>query len=255
MKEQETINSGFGHTWFSELSADQKDRAISLLTDEFYAHNPDKGREMFDESIRSGQESALCLLDYTQAEVIGVMTTRPFSFEKIAPQLFIEPTFAHSGELESVRLRKLVDLLSGKGLDKGYQKAVELAYITVDKKFRGKGLSNDLFRLQIEEAKKMSEKEVIFGLARSEFAGTGLQASLTKLMLDCERSINGETNGKVNVCGEWIDAGTIGEILGVDLKKSNENTGSSQSIHLLKKHGAIFVGFSKNMAPVWAMEG
>jgi hypothetical protein len=125
--------------------------------------------------------------------------------------------------------------------------------MTTEKQYRGRGLANNLFEVQLSLARLPKDKSVIFGLARSAHAGTSLQVELTKIMLECERIVNGETNGKINVRGEWVDTRILNEILGVDLSTSSQETGSNQTIHLFKKQGAGFVGFSKNMAPVWVV--
>lgn len=238
---------------FKELSANKQIQAIEMLAKEFYGSEQlEKGRQRFHEKIASNIQTVKCMIvDDTLAAISSYCI---YQWEEIAKQLYFEPRYENR-QLREIRLISFGDLISTAKFDKKYPQAFELDYTLVIEKFRGKRLHTKLFRARLNDIARFFDHGLVFTLARSIYAGKGIDKKSTDYLLSVEKAINGNRpDGSVNISGIWVSADDFRSNVGVDLAKITPAFGTETTIHLAQKFGFINVGFYRNLSPVFATD-
>lgn len=236
---------------FGLSEAKDQQKAIQILSEEFYRHSDqNKGVVTFSETLLHGKEFAILLS--SGVDVCGVSTWKFYDHQQLAPQLYFQPKF-EKNTLKSLRLRSFEHLVHDNDFRADYQTYAELAYSAVIEQFRGQGLGGILFTERIKKIKEQNPSAFMFDLARGDFSRLpDIKTRITDFMLQREEQQNGRfENGKIKVTGTWVPIELVNSHLSLDLSQLNENSGAQATIYQCKKNGFRFIGFSRNLSPVW----
>lgn len=230
-----------------------KEQTVVCLGREFYGFkDSEKGATKFRIDLDSGVEKGILFHDGCHLQ--AVMTRKEYQYSQISPQLFIEAE-TEDKKITRLRLQPFSDLLTKENLLENYDKAIEVAYIYVPPEFRGQRLSSELFSEHINQILKypQADKNLLFTIARGIYAQSDIQTNLTQYLLNQEKLTNGcDSNEKVKVTGTWVPVEDVSKATSFDLSIIGPETGAEATIHLFKKIKAKFIGFAKNMSPVWS---
>lgn len=239
---------------YLSTTKETKTQAMSLLAQEFHPNNVDEGVRKFTDSANLAKDHVLCVTKGN--EVVGVSTYKVYSFDEIRSQLYYEGKFDSNNSLIALRFRTFENLLLQNRFCLNYQYVSELAYSSVKHEHRGVGLGSFMFNERMDRMKLLSNPYLLFTIARGIYTQFGITDELKNIMLENEKAKNGvKEDGKTNIKGEWINTEFLSSQLGHEISLVNFEAGAKQTIHLSKKFDFKPLGFSKNLSPLWCLEG
>lgn len=222
-------------------------RIAKILAREFMP-TTEEGVRKFNEYLRNPSTRGYVLKEGKEG-IIGVATYTVYPYEEIAPQLYLVPEI-DNGSVRTLRLERFSALVKSNFPLLDPKKVSELGYIWIDQRRRGERLGSLLNRRLMEELGSIPNS-LMFTLARSTWAGTGLGNKILEFLLMHERQSQGlEKSDYVPIRSVRVPIEEFHKI-GLDLRDISPKAGAPKTIHFCDSYGFKFTGFGRNLSPLY----